>query len=660
MTAFGKYQVVEQIGEGGFGKIYKGWDPQLKRSVAIKTCSFAHPELRLRFIREAEVAANLQHPHIVTVYDFGEQDGEPYLVQEFLTGEDLDRKIARAEDIPLPRKIEYLKEIADGLGFAHSRGVVHRDVKPANIRIQDNDQVRIMDFGIAKLMYAEQQLTQAGLSLGTVGYLSPEQLAGQDVDPRADIFSFGVLAYELVTYRRPFEGESITAIFFQIAHQDPPSLAQLAPSCPPALVACIDRCLRKDRNERYGSLTDVIADLDQAAQQAISPSVAGAFPPAPTAGTATGAFGVGSAAPPPAGAGNGPASASASPATPVDATPAALGVAAGAAPGAGSGIPAPAGTSSAAPPAVRARQPLSHKPAFWGLLTAAAAIAIFGILNLTSWGEGSTPGGSGNGGVAVDSAMNGGGVANADSARTDSSLLHVAAGDSMGADGTGIGGSQADGTPGDRQGRGGSTADHSGQSTDGQNGQSTGGTTTGGGVGQPTGGDTGEATRGGGHTGGGGAAAGGRNGNQVLDAARVLVLLQGDMPEITDAAEAQLLQEIARGGFQPVDATALGTAATTPAEAGRAAGAATVLVGQLSADATPSVNQFFTGTASLTIKLYDAATGKLLGAANYQVGKGGTPGKLGPSASAAAMDAARQVVRQATNPTLQKLRDRQD
>jgi len=262
MTTFGKYQVLESIGEGGFGRVFRGYDPVLKRNVAIKTCSLHEATMRERFAREAEIAANLRHPNIVTVYDFGEQDGEPYIVQEYLDGEDLDRKIKRDDAIGVATAVDWLRQIADGLLFAHGRGVVHRDVKPGNLRVLPDGQIRIMDFGIAKLLQSERQLTQSGCSLGTVGYLAPEQLRGGDIDHRADIFSFGVVAYELVARHRPFDGDSVTEIMFRIAHEDPPPLRELAPGCSPRLVALIERCLRKAPDDRFASLQPVIDELD--------------------------------------------------------------------------------------------------------------------------------------------------------------------------------------------------------------------------------------------------------------------------------------------------------------------------------------------------------------------------------------------------------------
>ena len=275
-TAFGKYQVVELIGEGGFGRVFKGMDPDLKRPVAIKTCSLTEPEMRERFFREAEIAARLSHPNITTVFDFGREEGEPYLVQEYLTGRDLDDVIRDGPHLPLATKIEYLVQIGEGLAHAHAHGVVHRDVKPANIRILDDGQVRIMDFGIARLVEETQRFTQAGMSIGTAGYLSPEQLQGLDVDHRSDIFSFGVLAYELVLNRSPFRGDSISALFYAIAHQEPEPVQEVWPGCPPALAACISRCLEKDREARYGGFGEVTADLRHALAE-VQGEVGGAF-----------------------------------------------------------------------------------------------------------------------------------------------------------------------------------------------------------------------------------------------------------------------------------------------------------------------------------------------------------------------------------------------
>ncbi len=295
MATLAKYQILEKIGVGGFGVVYKAHDPFIKRNVAIKTCSAADPETRERFVREAEIAGNLHHRNIVTVYDFGFEGETPYLVQEYLGGEDLDRKIKRREFIPLPAKVLYLVQIARGLQYAHARGVIHRDIKPGNIRILDDDTAKIMDFGIARLARQQQPVTQAGVTLGTAAYLAPEQIRGEPVDARTDIFSFGVLAYELLSFERPFHGAEISAVFFQILNEPPAPLVSRAPECPAELARIVERCLAKDPAQRYLASNDLLHDLEElahrrrigdgglAAQRAASAPTA----PLPTSGRAT-------------------------------------------------------------------------------------------------------------------------------------------------------------------------------------------------------------------------------------------------------------------------------------------------------------------------------------------------------------------------------------
>lgn len=267
MQKLHKYQVLEKIGVGGFGVVYKATDPFIKRFVAIKTCTTADPETRDRFLREAEIAGNLHHRNIVTVYEFGYEEETPFLVQEYLSGEDLDRKIKRRDYITLPEKILYLVQIARGLQYAHARGVIHRDIKPANIRILEDDTAKIMDFGIAKLAQQQQSLTQAGITLGTAAYLAPEQIRGEPSDPRTDIFSFGALAYELISFERPFPGAEISAIFYKILNETPTPLTECAPDCPPEIARIIMRCLEKTFEKRYASSDLLLRDLEELARK---------------------------------------------------------------------------------------------------------------------------------------------------------------------------------------------------------------------------------------------------------------------------------------------------------------------------------------------------------------------------------------------------------
>jgi tRNA A-37 threonylcarbamoyl transferase component Bud32 len=257
----GKYEVLEKIAEGGFAAVYKGRDPFLKRLVALKVCLSDDEHLRRRFLREAEIAGTLHHRNVVTAFDFGFAQAGPYLVQEYLDGEDLKEKIRRRDPLSPGRKLGYLRQIALGLEYAHSRGVLHRDIKPGNVRVLDNDRVKILDFGIARLASADTRLTEQGSILGTAGYLPPEQLLGHDLDARADVFSFGALAYELLTYRRPFVAPSLSELFKQVLAGEPPPIAESWPDCPPELAALIARCLAKDPAQRVGGFGEVVAEL---------------------------------------------------------------------------------------------------------------------------------------------------------------------------------------------------------------------------------------------------------------------------------------------------------------------------------------------------------------------------------------------------------------
>lgn len=267
---FGKYEVESRLGEGGFGVVYKGLDPQLQRPVAIKACTSFDEGLRKRFYREARIAAGLRHPNITTVHELGVEEGVPFLVQELLDGEDLRQTIRDDRRLPLATIVDVLIQIARGLAHAHQAGVLHRDVKPANVRILPDGTVKLMDFGIAKLLGADTGLTGTGTTLGTVGYLAPEQLRSEAVDERVDVFAFGVVAYELLGGRRPFRGDDFSQVSYQLLYEEPPSLSELCPGCPASLVALVHECLAKDRVGRpgsFGSLAERLANLDLSSQE---------------------------------------------------------------------------------------------------------------------------------------------------------------------------------------------------------------------------------------------------------------------------------------------------------------------------------------------------------------------------------------------------------
>lgn len=262
MDKIGQYEVLGELGAGGLGVVYKARDPFLKRVVAIKICPIETREIRERFFREAEVAGRLEHPNITRVHSFGFHEGIPYLVQEYLPGEDLERKIADRSALSAVERVQILLQVARGLEAAHLQGVVHRDVKPANIRVLDDGRVKLMDFGIAMLIEADRQLTATGMTLGTVHYLQPEQIRGESLDARADIYSFGVVAYELLSYHRPFDGDTAAAVFYRILSQTPPALAELWPECPAGLSDLVARCLAKEPARRPGSCGEVITELE--------------------------------------------------------------------------------------------------------------------------------------------------------------------------------------------------------------------------------------------------------------------------------------------------------------------------------------------------------------------------------------------------------------
>lgn len=265
--SFPGYELLEKIGEGGFGVVHRGQDLSLNREVAIKICTSAEERIRERFYREAQISAQLQHPNITTIFALGPADRiPPFFVQELLSGEDLSEKVERAAPLDLQTRLDYLLQIAHGLDHAHQAGVLHRDVKPGNIRVLDDGQIKILDFGIARLEEEQSPITTEGMAVGTVGYLSPEQLEGTDVDRRSDIFSFGVLAYELLVYRRPFPGTKFSEVAYKLMFEAPVPLGDLWPDCPVALEDIVLRCLKKKREDRYPNLGEVIEALEKVAE----------------------------------------------------------------------------------------------------------------------------------------------------------------------------------------------------------------------------------------------------------------------------------------------------------------------------------------------------------------------------------------------------------
>jgi len=262
VETIGKYQVQRVLGRGGMGTVYEATDPFINRKVALKTMIAGladNPELKARFLREAQSAGGLRHRNIVTVYDLGEDKGQPYIAMEYIEGTDLEKVIQAKEPLTVEWKLDILRQLCEGLAYAHKAGIVHRDIKPANVRVTNEGEVKIMDFGIAHLQ--SSTMTKSGLVLGTVHYMAPEQIEGQKVDHRADVFSVGAIAYELIAYKRPFDGDTITAVMYKIMHDRPDPKVLPETEYAPRLQEIIMRALARDVRERYQSLDDMRHDM---------------------------------------------------------------------------------------------------------------------------------------------------------------------------------------------------------------------------------------------------------------------------------------------------------------------------------------------------------------------------------------------------------------
>jgi len=231
----GRYDIIEMVGKGGMGVLYRGHDPKLERDVAVKMMHVdftGDDTARERFQREARAVARLQHRNVVTIHELGDLDGTPYIVMEFLSGQDLEHILkSTTSTLPLVKKLDIGIQLCEGLGYAHDQGIVHRDIKPGNVRVLEDGTVKILDFGIAK--FAMSSVTQSGTVMGTPSYMAPEQIMGQPVDGRADLFSTGVLLYELLAGKKPFVGDSPTSVVYQIMHGEATSIRELVPGDAP-------------------------------------------------------------------------------------------------------------------------------------------------------------------------------------------------------------------------------------------------------------------------------------------------------------------------------------------------------------------------------------------------------------------------------------------
>jgi serine/threonine protein kinase len=256
----GRYEIVRELGKGAMGIVYLAKDPLIGRLVALKTIRpSAHAddedtrEFQARFVREAQAAGILNHPSIVTVHDIGQDEpsGMSFIAMEYVEGQNLKEVLAQGRPLSFEQAADIVAQVAEGLDFAHAKGIVHRDVKPANIILLEGNRAKITDFGIAKITSGVANLTTTGQFLGTPNYMAPEQIKGTPVDGRSDIFSLGICLYECLTHRKPFGGDSLTSISYKIVHEPFPPLSEINPTIPEGFGDVVSQCLEKDPSKRY-------------------------------------------------------------------------------------------------------------------------------------------------------------------------------------------------------------------------------------------------------------------------------------------------------------------------------------------------------------------------------------------------------------------------
>jgi eukaryotic-like serine/threonine-protein kinase len=276
-TKLGRYTIQSELGRGAMGVVYKATDTALERTVAIKTVNMAlerdgAEKYEARFYQEARAAGSLNHPNIVTVYDVGKEANVAYMAMEFIEGVELRSLLGEGRALPVSQAVSIAVQVAEGLAYAHQHGVVHRDIKPANIMVLGDGPVKITDFGIARMRAAADELTQTGMMLGSPKYMSPEQVIGKRADQRSDIFSLGVILYEMLAGAAPFNGENVTALMYQIVNFAPPAPSAVNPAVPELLNFIVAKMLAKPLEERYQSAQDLAQDLRNCERQISTPN----------------------------------------------------------------------------------------------------------------------------------------------------------------------------------------------------------------------------------------------------------------------------------------------------------------------------------------------------------------------------------------------------
>jgi serine/threonine-protein kinase len=271
MNTLGRYEILAELGKGAMGVVYRANDPLLSRTVAIKTVNMStdvdeKEEYEARFNQEARAAGGLNHPNIVTIHDIGRSGNVAYMAMEFLEGKELRSLMKPGEPLAPALALEIAAQVAEGLAYAHQHGVVHRDVKPANIMILDSGIAKITDFGIARMRSAEVK-TQTGIVMGSPRYMSPEQVAGKRAEPRSDIFSLGVIFYEMLTGKPAFTGEDVTSVMYQILNLVPPPPSSINPEVPAVLDFIVAKALAKTAEDRYQDAAELARDLRDSTNQ---------------------------------------------------------------------------------------------------------------------------------------------------------------------------------------------------------------------------------------------------------------------------------------------------------------------------------------------------------------------------------------------------------
>ncbi len=265
ISQLGRYEVVSELGQGAMGVVYKARDPLIDREVAIKTINLSlaqeeREEYEARFYQEAKAAGRLSHPNIVTIYDVGRSEDIAYIAMEYLHGRELRDILNDNKLLPVTQVIDIISQVAFGLSYAHEHGIVHRDIKPSNIMVVRDGHVKITDFGIARMASAAVR-TQTGMVLGSPKYMSPEQVMGKLTDQRSDIFSLGVMLYEMLTGQAPFQGENVNAIMYQTLNAIPSPPSSMNPAVPEMLNFIVAKALAKDLEARYQNARDFANDL---------------------------------------------------------------------------------------------------------------------------------------------------------------------------------------------------------------------------------------------------------------------------------------------------------------------------------------------------------------------------------------------------------------